>query len=131
MHLVQKDLDRIKAEWNCHRIRESRLSCCPSGYPNELYQLPQLLGIILVGHLYPQVFLTSLLIGTKDYSYPVDPRDTSVAKEYTEEPDPPGSLEFLELALEIMTQHHLFTVQEALELYVSLTTIIQSEISDH
>ena len=65
---------------------------------------------------------------------PVDPRDTSVAKEYTEEPDPPGSLEFLELALEIMTQHHLFmpnTVQEALELYVSLTTIIQSEISDH
>ena len=58
----------------------------------------------------------------------------SVAKEYTEEPDPPGSLEFLELALEIMTQHHLFmpnTVQEALELYVSLTTIIQSELCDH
>ena len=57
-----------------------------------------------------------------------------VAKEYTKEPDPPDSLEFLELALEIMTQHRLFmpnTVQEALKLYVSLITIIQSEISDH
>ena len=44
MDLVQKDLDRIKAEWNCHRIRECRQSCCPSGHPNELYELPQLLG---------------------------------------------------------------------------------------
>ena len=46
MHLVQKDLDRIKVEWNCHRIRQCRQSCCPSGHPNELYELPQLLGMI-------------------------------------------------------------------------------------
>ena len=45
-HLVQKDLDRIKAEWNSHRIRANRSSSCPSGYPNELYFLPGILGSI-------------------------------------------------------------------------------------
>ena len=44
INLVQNDLDRIRSEWNCHGIRKSRQTCCPSGFPNELYQLPQLLG---------------------------------------------------------------------------------------
>ena len=48
MHLVQKYLDRIKAEWNSHRLRACRGSVCPSGYPDELYFLPEVLGMLLL-----------------------------------------------------------------------------------
>ena len=50
------------------------------------------------------------------YVYPVDSRDVSVVVEYTEEPDPPGSFEFLELATQIMSQYNMSmpsTVDEA------------------
>ena len=76
---------------------------------------------------YKNVFNT----GTKDYSYPMDSRDVSVVMEYTEVPDPPGSLEFLELASQIMSQYNLSmpnTVQEALEVFVLLITVIENDI---
>ena len=72
--------------------------------------------------------------GTKDYSYPLDPRDVCVVMAYTEEPDPPGSLEFLELASHVMHEHDLSmpnTVQEALEVFAVLTTIIGNEIETY
>ena len=50
--------------------------------------------------------------------------------EYTEEPDPPGSLEFLEVASRIMHQYHLSmpsTVQEALDVFVVLTSVLENE----
>lgn len=53
-----------------------------------------------------------------------------MAEEYTEEPDPPGSLEFLDVAQTIMDQEKLempSTVQEALNLYVVLTTTIEED----
>ena len=84
MNLVQKDLDRIKAEWNCHRISESRQSCCPSGHSNELYQLPQLLGTYysIDWSPLPSCKYSLPSIGITDYSHPVDPMDMGVAKEY-------------------------------------------------
>ena len=45
MHLVQKDLDLVKKEWNCHPIRPSKNTSAPSGRPDELYQMPQILGM--------------------------------------------------------------------------------------
>ena len=44
MQLIQNDLDRVKLEWNSHRLRPVRNSVCPSGHPDELFHLPQLLG---------------------------------------------------------------------------------------
>ena len=61
----------------------------------------------------------------------MDSRDASVVIEYTEEPDPPGSLRFLELASQIMSQYNLSmptTVQEALKVFVVVTTVIENEI---
>ena len=136
MHLVHKDLDRVRTEWNCHRIRHSRQSCCPSGFPNELYQLPQISGSygLLIACMDDNIMLidfNALNAGTKDYSFPVDSRDVTVVMEYTEEPDPPGSLEFLELVSQIMNQYNLHmpsTVQEALDTFVVLTTVIENDI---
>ena len=45
MHLVQKDLDMVKKEWNCHLIRPTRNYSTPSGHPDELYYLPEILGM--------------------------------------------------------------------------------------
>ena len=45
MELIQKDLNRARSEWNLHQIRPPRTSANPSGHPNELYFLPQILGI--------------------------------------------------------------------------------------
>jgi hypothetical protein len=44
MHLVQRDLSKVQAEWNSHRLRPVRNSECPSGHPNELYFMPEILG---------------------------------------------------------------------------------------
>ncbi|MGH0154069.1 UNVERIFIED_CONTAM: hypothetical protein FKN15_026438 [Acipenser sinensis] len=40
LDVLQMDLDECKLLWNLHRIRPSRMSCCPAGIPNELYALP-------------------------------------------------------------------------------------------
>ena len=45
MHLIQEDLDSVSSEWNSHRIRPLRDSDCPPGHPNELYFMPQILGM--------------------------------------------------------------------------------------
>lgn len=46
MHLVQKDLDMVKREWNSHLIRRSKNTSAPAGHPDELYHLPQILGML-------------------------------------------------------------------------------------
>ncbi|XP_053409168.1 uncharacterized protein LOC128559952 [Mercenaria mercenaria] len=43
--LIQRDLDRAKAEWNSHRIRPCR-STCPSGKPDLMYYIPQLFDTV-------------------------------------------------------------------------------------
>ena len=44
MHIIQADLKLVRWEWNSHRIRLLRNSDSPSGHPNELYYMPEILG---------------------------------------------------------------------------------------
>lgn len=41
---IESDLQQAASLWNSHRIRPSRGTVCPSGIPEELYFLPQLIG---------------------------------------------------------------------------------------
>ena len=41
---LERDLEEFVDNWNSHLIRRNRLSDCPSGVPNELYQYPTLHG---------------------------------------------------------------------------------------
>ena len=55
--------------------------------------------------------------------------DTRECLEYAEAPDPPASLEFLEMASCIMTAYGLSfpsNLKEALDLYVTLTSMVES-----
>lgn len=129
-HLVQEDLDRVRKEWNTHRMRVTRSSSCPPGYPNELYFLPEILGIIITTLQYQGIVCTFFYKGAQDYACGIDSRDIPVASEYAEIPDPPGSLEFLQMALMLMNDQGLTmpnTIPEALSLYITLTTIIEAE----
>ena len=63
----------------------------------------------------------------------IDSRDIPPASEYAEIPDPPASLDFLQLALMLMNEQGLnmpSTISEALNLYVTLITIIEAEVTD-
>lgn len=44
--LIETALDEFKARWNSHSIRPSRLAGCPSGVPDDLYNLPEINGMI-------------------------------------------------------------------------------------
>jgi len=41
MNVIQKDLDKVRRQWNIHRIRPSTGSRCPPGIPDEMYYLPE------------------------------------------------------------------------------------------
>ena len=41
MRLIQDDLDKVRRQWNIHRIRPSRGAQCPPGIPDELFYMPQ------------------------------------------------------------------------------------------
>ena len=72
------------------------------------------------------------ITGTEDYLCPFDARDLNKAYEYAVQPDPPGSLEFLIMCMNIMQDNHLTTLpntaQEALDLYVTLTATVELHI---
>lgn len=106
MELVQQDLNRVVTEWNSHFLRSSRRF--PGGHPNELYFLPE-------------------LHGTEDYLLAVSNGDIAVANEYVEEPAPPASLEFLQLAEFLLRERALqmpSSIEEAIKLYLTLVDII-------
>ena len=42
--LIEKALTEFKERWNAHTIRPNHLSGCPSGVPNDLYNLPEING---------------------------------------------------------------------------------------
>jgi len=44
--LLKNSLDDFKARWNSHRIRLNRVAGCPDGVPEDLYNLPQLNGMM-------------------------------------------------------------------------------------
>ena len=65
----------------------------------------------------------------QDYICPTDPRDETTALQYAEEPDPPCSLEFLQMVRDVMNTHHISfqnTISAAVDLYVTLTTILEN-----
>ena len=43
-HILEEELSDFQTEWNTHRMRKSYGSRCPSGVPNDLYNLPDLTG---------------------------------------------------------------------------------------
>lgn len=45
--LIEKTLCEFQERWNSHTIRQNRLAGCPSGVPDDLYNLPEMNGIIL------------------------------------------------------------------------------------
>lgn len=50
---------------------------------------------------------------------------------YAEDPDPPGSLEFLNMALSVMREHHLSfptSVKQAIDLFVTMTHILDAHM---
>ena len=42
--LIERSLDEFKSRWNTHTIRHNRLAGCPSGVPEDLYNLPEING---------------------------------------------------------------------------------------
>ena len=69
-------------------------------------------------------------IGDRDFLCQLDATDLQEAYKYAKEPDPPGSLEFLQAAKQIIDNYRLEMpedTEEALELYVLLTTIMQDQ----
>lgn len=96
MDLIQKELDQIRREWNAHPIRPSKTSDSPSGHPNMLYFMPEILGKIQ--NFFTLFHATLVNAGVEDYVCPLDCRDLHTVSEYASLPDPPGSLEFLEMS---------------------------------
>ena len=43
--VLQSDLEEHVHYWNTHHIRPSRLASCPSGRPDDMYDMPQLYGM--------------------------------------------------------------------------------------
>lgn len=44
--LLREALDNFRERWNSHRIRPNKKAGCPCGVPDDLYNLPQLNGIV-------------------------------------------------------------------------------------
>ena len=70
----------------------------------------------------------TLHAGVQDYLCPLDVRDLQTVFQYTIQPDPPASLEFLQAVKCIMENNHLqlaSDIESALEFYVILTTTLE------
>ena len=46
--ILKKELNNFMDFWNTHQIRFNRLARCPSGRPDDLYDMPQLFGNMFV-----------------------------------------------------------------------------------
>ena len=44
--IIQRELDDFVSYWNSHSIRPNRLAECPSGRPDDLFEMPQEFGRI-------------------------------------------------------------------------------------
>ena len=98
---------------------------CPSGHPNELY-FPQIHGKYAIHKKFKCQVVCST--GTQDYLCALDVRDIATVRAYTNEADPPASLEFLQLLKLLMTTNSLdmpSNIREALDLYIVLVDMIE------
>lgn len=88
MPLIQRDLDKLREEWNAHRVRRNRNGVAISGKPNVLYYQTE-------------------LFGTMDYKFNVN-EDIRIIRDVTKTIPPPElgcSDEFAEVALTIMLEN--------------------------
>ncbi len=66
--------------------------------------------------------------GTRDYLCPVSTRALRTVSDYTESPDAPAPLEFLELVNELMEEHNLNfpeNCEDTVLLYTNVVTLIE------
>ena len=69
--------------------------------------------------------------GYRNCICPTNLRDLGAVQSYTEEPDPPASLEFLEAAHTLMTANNIIfpeNIADAINVYISLVSLIESDI---
>ena len=57
--LLKRELEEFTDYWNSHAIRANRTAECPSGIPDDLYQMPQEFGLSLLYQSYISVLLDS------------------------------------------------------------------------
>ena len=107
MHLIEEGLTSVRAEWISHRMRPLMNSDSPSGHPDELYFMPEILGKLHNDNHQLDYSESTTLIGSKNYLCPLDARDLISAQQYAEAPDPIASLEFLQAAKGIMEDHNI------------------------
>ena len=68
----------------------------------------------------------------QNYLCGVSAPDLVTCEDYTESPDPPGTVEFLEMAKLLLSAHHLNfpkTLPEAINVYVTMTTVLEAHAS--
>ena len=112
MDVLQGELHRAAEEWNVHRIRPSNNVESPSGKPDVLYFVRE-------------------LVHAQDYMTPVDMDEIQIAEDMcAERPQAKGcSSHFRELAEMIMQDEGLeiaSTADEALQLYFDLLDYIDA-----
>ena len=54
--LLQKEVDEFVLYWNTHKIRANRLANCPSGIPDDLYDMPAHVGTLLYSNVSMHLF---------------------------------------------------------------------------
>ena len=71
--LIQKELDDFLRHWNSHVIRPSQNTESPGGYPDDLYDVPELFDMLpILFLLYYIVLYINTVIGAVDCIKKVD-----------------------------------------------------------
>ena len=52
MPVIRRDLEEFVCFWNSHPIRKTSGASCPSGRPDDLYDMPQVFGRLYYDSLY-------------------------------------------------------------------------------
>lgn len=109
--LLQNALDDFRARWNSHRMRPNKKAGCPTGVPDDLYNLPH-------------------LTGTTSYCKPIDYKIWSHCYLECAYQAPPFYPEvFSDLATEILAQSNVLrndiTIHSAKAVYMHLSSTVQ------
>lgn len=86
--------------------------------------------IEMLCYLLPWIIISTSL-GTVSYLCGENRQDLHAAQQYAEVPDPPGSLAFLQMVNELMTEHSLHfpqTTEDAICLYAELVVLVEAEM---
>ena len=124
MHVLQANLDRMKNEWNRHRIRANKIHV--NGIPDYLFYLPQYRGNNQFGAMTCQLCLQFLQDFTTIPVLAVMPT-WLLCQQYASEKPASNIPEFIELAELIMEEEDIQAptdAMEALSLYLTLVNLI-------